>query len=63
MGSGNGTSTDVGNGSSYTFVKEELKWPEPIQRVQGIAQSGIKTLPNVYIKPEPEYKYCNWRQF
>ena len=28
--------------------------PEPIQRVQGIAESGIKSLPNAYIKPEPE---------
>ena len=49
-----GKSTNLGNDSSNALVKEKLQWLEPIQRVQSIAESGIKTLPSVYIKPETE---------
>ena len=54
MGFENGRSPDLGNGSSSAFVKNELEWPEQIQRVQGIAESGIKTLPRDYVKPDVE---------
>lgn len=31
-----------------------MEWPEPIQRVQCIAESGIKCLPPSYIRPDDE---------
>lgn len=49
-----GRSTELDNASSSAAAKEEMKWHEPTQRVQSIAESGIKILPSNYIKPEPE---------
>ena len=43
-----GKSTNLGNDSSNTLVKEKLQWLEPIQRVQSIVESGIKTLSSIY---------------
>ncbi|KAH9328877.1 hypothetical protein KI387_000985 [Taxus chinensis] len=34
--------------------KDKLEWPEPIHRVQSIAESGIKCLPPRYVRPEEE---------
>ncbi|KAL8172437.1 hypothetical protein V2J09_024241 [Rumex salicifolius] len=31
-----------------------MEWPEPIVRVQSLSESGIRTVPDRYIKPEPE---------
>jgi hypothetical protein len=31
-----------------------MEWPEPIQRVQCIAESGIQCLPSRYIRPDDE---------
>ncbi|GLJ26530.1 hypothetical protein SUGI_0513690 [Cryptomeria japonica] len=48
-GSGGG----VGSGSETTSgALPQAEWPEPIQRVQFIAESGITALPPRYIKPE-----------
>ena len=41
-------STNLGNDSSNALVKEKLQWLEPIQRVQSIVESGIKTLSSIY---------------
>ena len=43
-----GKSTNLGNDSSNALVKEKLQWLEPIQRVQSIVESGIKTLSSIY---------------
>eukprot|EP01018_Ginkgo_biloba_P017656 Gb_32334 [translate_table: standard] len=35
-------------------IQQKLEWPEPVQRVQSIAESGVKSLPRKYVRPEPE---------
>lgn len=36
------------------MMKYLQSWPEPIVRVQSLAESGIKTIPELYIKPPSE---------
>eukprot|EP01018_Ginkgo_biloba_P017660 Gb_32328 [translate_table: standard] len=42
-----------------TIVGQQLEWPEPIERVQSIAESGVEYLPAKYIRPEEDRPHGN----